>query len=308
MKMKNITKIRIGTRGSKLALAQAHLVQKMLLEHYPNLITEIVTIKTTGDKILEKNLSEIGGKGLFIKEIEEQMIEGEIDIAVHSMKDIPAFVHDDLEIPCILEREDPSDAFISEKYSKIADLPEGAILGTSSPRRAAQALNKRPDLKVVPFRGNIHTRLEKLKKNEADATFLAIAGLKRSGMLSDIAHPIEFSEMLPAVSQGAIGIQTRKKDFSIKEIIAKLHHAETFTAITAERGFLIEFEGSCRTPIAALACIKGDKIELNCLICSLDGKKMFKTMRNGCINDDVAELGRDAAIELKQKTGPDFLT
>jgi hydroxymethylbilane synthase len=305
--MQKIDTIRIGTRGSKLALAQAHMVEKLLLAAHPSLKTEIVTITTTGDKILDRNLNEIGGKGLFIKEIEDALLNNTIDIAVHSMKDMTAFIPDELEISCVLEREDPRDALICKTASRIIDLPHGATVGTSSPRRASQALNIRPDLKIVPFRGNIDTRLKKLQENEVDATFLAIAGINRCHIKNEIIHIIDEKDMLPAVAQGAIGIETRKKDVELKKMLAPLHHQETFIRVSAERAFLAEFDGSCRTPIAALAKVSGDNISIDFLIASPDGKQIFRTARHGNISN-VEKLGKDAAVELLGKAGEGFFT
>jgi hydroxymethylbilane synthase len=303
--MTNKTTIKIGTRGSKLALAQANMVSDLLLKFHPNIETEIVIIQTTGDKILEKNLNEIGGKGLFIKEIEEHLAEGKIDIAVHSMKDMPALIHDTFEIPCILKREDPRDAFLSNKCSNISDLPQGATVGTSSPRRSAQLLNIRPDLNIIPFRGNIHTRLEKLSNNIADATLLAMAGLIRCNINSDNIFPIDEDELLPAVAQGAIGVEIRKEDVEIKKLLAPLNHFETYTCVMAERVFLEAFEGSCKTPIGALAKINGTNISIKFMIASIDGKIIRRSLRKGKIADSKA-LAVDAASELKTKSGEGF--
>ena len=297
--------INIGTRGSKLALAQAHIVRDLLKEKYPDIITNIITIKTTGDKILEKNLNEIGGKGLFIKEIEEHLLEGKVDIAVHSMKDMPAFMHEEFEIPCILKREDPRDAFISLKYNSIRELTEGAVVGSSSPRRIAQLLNIRPDIKVVPFRGNIHTRLEKLKNNEVDATFLAMAGLIRSDIKNDMINPVSYEDMIPAVSQGAIGIEVRRENENVKSILSHLNHSETYTCVMAERVFLEEFEGSCKTPIGALAKIDGENISIEFMVASMDGTKVFRTKSDGKVQDYI-NISSYAAKELKSKAGNIF--
>ncbi|MCE3231925.1 MAG: porphobilinogen deaminase [Rickettsiaceae bacterium] len=303
--MKEIEKIRIGTRGSKLALAQAYLVENALLAAHKNLKTEIVTITTTGDKILDKNLNEIGGKGLFIKEIEEALLANSIDIAVHSMKDMTAFIADEFAIPCILKREDSRDVLISKKAKTIRDLPLNAVVGTSSPRRASQALNIRPDLKIVPFRGNIQTRIAKLQENEVDATFLAIAGIKRCNIHDDIINIIDENEMLPAVAQGAIGIEILKKRKDLEHLLLPLHDETTYNCVIAERAFLAEFEGSCKTPIAASAKINDNKITANFLIASMDGKQILRTSRQGKVTD-AANLGKDAALELKAKTGNNF--
>jgi hydroxymethylbilane synthase len=303
--MQKIDKIRIGTRGSKLALVQAHLVEKLLLEAHPHIKIEIVIITTTGDRLIDRNLNEIGGKGLFIKEIEEALLNNSVDIAVHSMKDMTAFIPEAFEIPCMLKREDPRDALICKTASRIIDLPQGATVGTSSPRRASQVLHMRPDLKIVPFRGNIDTRLLKLKENEADATFLAIAGINRCKISDKIIHIIDDKEMLPAVAQGAIGIETRKNDENLKQMLIPLHDKETFIRVEAERAFLQEFDGSCRTPIAALAKIDGDDISVNFLIASMDGKEVLRTTRKGRTSE-AKQLGKDAALELLAKAGEGF--
>jgi hydroxymethylbilane synthase len=298
--------INIGTRGSKLALAQAYIVERMLKEQYADIETNIVKIKTTGDKILEKNLNEIGGKGLFIKEIEEHLLQGKIDIAVHSMKDMPAFINEQFEIPCILKREDPRDAFLSYKYDGISSLPKGAVVGSSSPRRAAQLLNVRPDVKIVPFRGNIHTRIEKLKQNNVDATFLAMAGLIRAGIKDDdVISPVSIDDMIPAISQGAIGIEIRKNDQSMKNILSTLNHEETYRCVMAERAFLEEFEGSCKTPIGARAEIYGENIHIDYMVASIDGKKLYRDSLK-CSVDDAVASSINAAKALKSKAGNIF--
>lgn len=303
--MNAISHIRIGTRGSKLALAQAYLVRDLLCQHHSSLTAEIVIIKTTGDTILDRNLNEIGGKGLFVKEIEEALLQGSIDIAVHSMKDVPAFLPDGLEIPCMLEREDPRDALVSYKTHTITDLPQGAVVGTSSPRRAAQALSLRPDLKIVPFRGNIHTRLQKLQNNEVDATFLAVAGLKRAEISGEMITPISLEQMLPAVAQGALGIEIRKNQPQLHALLTPLHHGETYTRVLCERAFLEAFEGSCRTPLGALAEIHGDTISAQFLIASMDGANVLRTTRQGLVSEAEA-LGHSAAEELKNQIDDDF--
>jgi hydroxymethylbilane synthase len=295
--MQKKQKIRIGTRGSKLALVQAHLVEELLHAAHTDIETEIITITTTGDKILEKNLNEIGGKGLFIKEIEEVLLAGNIDIAVHSMKDMPAIIPENMEIACVLKREDPRDALISKIATRITDLPQGAVVGTSSPRRAAQALNLRPDLKIVPFRGNIDTRLMKMHENQVDATFLAIAGINRCEINDKMITIIDEKDMLPAVAQGAIGIEICKND-ALKTLLSPINDENSFICVAAERAFLEQFEGSCKTPIAALAKIEGNNLSINCLHASLDGAKILRTSRVGDVSE-AAELGRDAAREIK---------
>lgn len=294
-------KIRIGTRGSKLALAQAEEVKRFLQRTSPEVSTEVVIIVTTGDKIQDRNLYDIGGKSLFTKEIEEALFEDKIDIAVHSLKDMPAKLPAGLEISCVLPREDVRDAFLSERVKSFMELPSGAVLGTSSVRRASQILRNRPDLKIVEFRGNVTTRIDKLRNKIADATILAMAGLKRINMVSEIVTPIGTDIILPAVAQGAIGIESMEGNHKIKEVLDKMNHQESEICITAERGFLSEIEGSCRTPIAALAKLNNqNNIEIKCLLASVDGKEIYQTSRTGAVKD-AAKLGADAGIELKKK-------
>jgi hydroxymethylbilane synthase len=252
-------------------------------------------------------LSEIGGKGLFTKEIEEALIDGRIDVAVHSMKDVPTQLPAGLEIACLLEREDPRDVLISSKASRIADLPKGAVIGSASLRRQAQLLALRPDLKVVTLRGNVGTRLEKLARGDADATLLALAGLKRLGK-SDVATAIlDTAEMLPAVAQGAIGLEIRAADRRMRALLHPLHHAATALAVTAERACLAELEGSCRTPIAAHAELMRDgQLRLRALIARPDGSRVHRDERVGPAAD-AEQLGRDSGRHLKSLAGPDFL-
>ncbi|MCD6035411.1 MAG: hemC [Rickettsiales bacterium] len=295
--------IKIGTRGSKLALAQAEEVKAKLLVAYPALTPErleLVIITTSGDQILDLNLSEIGGKGLFTKEIEEALIDGSIDIAVHSMKDLPAFEPPLLVTECTLSREDPRDAFISPKYHSIQELPKGAVVGTSSTRRQAQLLRIRPDVKVVPFRGNVQTRLQKLKDGVADATFLAVAGLNRINASDHITTIMEPSDMLPAVAQGAIGVQHRKDHPTMRAFVRPLNHEATAYCVRAERAFMKVLDGSCRTPMAAHAELDGDILELKALIAKPDGTLVYKTSRKGT-KDQAEQMGRDAGLELKTK-------
>lgn len=298
-------KIRIGTRGSKLALAQAHEIRSRLLAVHSELIQrdiEIVVIKTTGDSILDRNLEDIGGKGLFTKEIEEALLEGAVDIAVHSMKDVPAHMPQGLVIDCTPEREDPRDAFISKKYASLEALPQGAVLGTSSSRRKAQLLARRPDLQIIPFRGNVLTRLEKLEKGEAVATMLAVAGLNRIELSHHITAAMNTDVLLPAVAQGAIGVQRRASDERVAELLAPLNHYQTAISVRAERAVLVALEGSCRTPLAAYAEIKGERLHLRTLLASRDGTEIFRANRMGTV-DDAEAMGKDAAEELRKKGG-----
>ncbi len=289
--------IRIGTRGSKLALAQAEEVKRRLLAVRAALDITIVPIKTTGDAILHQNLTEIGGKGLFTKEIEEALLSGDVDIAVHSMKDVPALSPEGLVIDCLLPRENPRDAFISKKYKTLQDMPAGAVVGTSSSRRLAAIKTIRPDLMIVPFRGNVLTRLQKLEEGVADATILAVAGLNRLGMADVITSVIDDNLLLPAVAQGAIGVQRCEGDDAVAELLALLHDKQTGICVTAERAFLERLEGSCRTPIAAFAIREGEGLYLRTSIMAPDGGVTYKTEKHGAISDAYA-MGREAADEL----------
>lgn len=301
--------LRIGTRGSPLALAQANLVRDRLLAAHQALApeaTEICIIKTTGDRILDRPLAEAGGKGLFTKEIEEALLEGSIDLAVHSMKDMPTVLPGGLDVPCLLEREDPRDVFISAKAANLWDLPDGAVVGTASLRRQAQILRRRPDLKVVNIRGNVQTRLRKIEAGEADATLLALAGLKRLGLTDAATAVIPLEDMLPAVAQGAIGIECRAGDDRILELLAALNHPATQTCIAAERAMLAVLEGSCRTPIAGLAQFdEAGGISLRAMVLTPDGRTVHETSRAGPASD-AERLGRDAGEELRQRAGPNF--
>lgn len=299
---------RIGTRGSKLALIQANEVARRiaLASHAPvEEVTEIVVISTAGDRVQDRALSEIGGKGLFTQEIEEQLADARIDVAVHSMKDMPTVLPDGLIIDCLLERADPRDAFISLTAGSLAGMPAGARVGTSSLRRAAQLRARRPDLEVVPFRGNVDTRLRKLGEGVAEATFLAVAGLTRMDLADKITAPLSPEDMLPAVAQGAIGVERRAADDEAAHLLAKLHHAETGLRVAAERACLAVLDGSCRTPIAALAEIAGARMRLRAMILTPDGGDIHETEREGLAADAVA-MGEDAGAELKGRAGPNF--
>ena len=303
--------LRIGTRGSPLALWQAREVKRLLHEAHPELddsAVEIVVITTTGDRIRDRALAAAGGKGLFTKEIEESLADGSVDLAVHSMKDMPTTLPDGMDICCLLPREDPRDAFISLVAGSIADLPEGAIVGTASLRRQSQLLFRRPDLKVVIFRGNVQTRLARLEAGEAAATFLANAGLTRLGMTDRITALIEPEEMLPAVAQGAIGIEIRSNDSATRARLAPLHDTATEAAVIAERAMLAALDGSCRTPIAGLAIDNpnGDGMWFRAEIVMPDGSRRHVTERTGAWGD-AAALGQDAGEELKALAGPEFL-
>lgn len=276
----------------------------MTAHNLPESAFTIAVIQTTGDMVQDRPLSEIGGKGLFTKEIQEALLDGRIDIAVHSFKDVATALPDDLVINTCLPREDVRDAFISRKYASIADLPQGAVVGTSSLRRRAQLLTMRPDLQLVEFRGNVQTRLKKLDDGVADATFLACAGLQRLGNF-ELANPIDINVMLPAVAQGAIAIEQRRGDASVSTMLAPIHHAETLLRTSVERAFLAELDGSCRTPIGGLAVVDGVQIIFRGEIIRPDGSQVFNGEWRGPIADAV-KIGAKAGIELRAKGGEGF--
>lgn len=295
----------IGSRASKLAVAQSLLVKELIIKFNPEYhndpdLISISTFKTTGDNILDKSLSDIGGKGLFTKEIEEALIERRIDVAVHSMKDMPAFYPEGLDIFAIPQREDPRDAFISKKYQSFADLPQGAIIGTSSSRRKSLLLRIRPDLRIVNFRGNVNSRLEKIDNNEVDGTILAVAGLKRIKMENYISSIISPEQILPAVAQGAIGIQCRTNDQPTIDIVRKVNDQSSSICVVAERAFLKIIDGSCRTPVAAYCQVENNSLSLRVLIASLDGKEVYQTSRIGSFFE-AERMGIDAGFEIKKK-------
>ena len=300
-------KIRIGTRGSPLALAQASEVQQRLeAAHGPGRhVFEIRAIKTTGDRIQDRPLADAGGKGLFTKEIEEALLAGDVDIAVHSMKDMPTELPAGLAVACFLPREDVRDAFIGRTAASLGELPQGAVVATSSLRRQAQVKHLRPDLAVVAMRGNVETRLRKLQDGVADATLLAMAGLKRLGLEKRVTAPMSTEEMLPAVAQGAIGVETRADDLAMAHLLAPINHEPTALAVSAERAFLAKLEGSCRTPIAALAELAGGRLSFRGMILTPDGSQCFATRREGA-PAEALRLAEDAAAELLAKAGPDF--
>lgn len=306
-KEKAAGKIRIGTRGSKLALAQTYETRDRLMAAHclGQHDFEIEIIKTSGDLIQDKALSAFGGKGLFTKEIEDALLAGAIDLAVHSMKDMPTKLPEGLTIPCLLPREDVRDAFISLKARRLAELGEGAVMGTSSLRRQAQVKALRPDLKVILYRGNVDTRLKKLEEGVADATLLASAGLRRLGLADRITSLIETDEMLPAVAQGAIGIETREGEGRIGELLAPLNDPATTICVTAERAFLAELDGSCRTPIGGLAELVGGRVRFRGQILTPDGTESHATEREGT-PEEAAAMAVDAAKELLKAAGPDF--
>ena len=301
-------RIRIGTRGSPLALAQAHEVRDRLAKAHglSEAAISITIIKTTGDRVTDRPLSDIGGKGLFTKEIEDALFAREIDIAVHSMKDMQTELPDGLALGAVLPREDPRDAFISLKHANIAALPTGAIVGTSSLRRKSQVLSIRPDLSIIDFRGNVETRLRKLKDGVAEATFLAVAGLNRLGLSDRITAIVPSADMLPAAAQGAIGLEIRAGDKEAEAFVAPLNDVDSQRAVTAERAFLARLEGSCRTPIAAHATIDGEQLSFRGQVLSLDGQQKYDVSRSGAANAS-RDIGLAAADEVLSKADPALL-
>ena len=297
-------KLKIGTRGSPLALYQAHETRRRLITAHglAEDEIEIIVITTTGDLVRDRPLAEIGGKGLFTKEIEEALFDGSIQLAVHSMKDMPARLPDGLIMAALLPREDPRDAFLSPVAAHIDALAEGATVGSSSVRRAAQLKRLRPDLHVIPFRGNVETRLRKLADGVAQATFLACAGLNRLGLAHKITSIIPVEVMLPAVAQGCIGIEIREDNAAMRQLLAPLDHQETATAIACERAFLAALDGSCRTPLAGLATLVDGQVRFRGQALTLDGAHCFETQRHGA-PADAERMGRGAGDEVKAMGG-----
>lgn len=294
---------KIGTRGSPLALAQAHEVAARLRAAWPSLeaesAIEVVVIDTRGDRILDRPLAEIGGKGLFTEEIEARLLNGRIDVAVHSMKDMPTVLPDGLEISCMLPREDPRDVLLSRDGLRLDELAPGAVVGTASLRRKSQVLAQRPDLKVITFRGNVQTRMRKLKEGQADATLLALAGLNRLGIADAAAQVFEPDELLPAVAQGAIGVEIRSDDSRVRGLLAAINCPDTLVCVDAERAMLHALDGSCRTPIAGQATLDGDRVLMTGLVASEDGVKVWRAQRSGAASDAV-DVGRALGLALKQ--------
>ena len=301
--------LRIGTRGSPLALWQAHEVRRCLMAAWDlhEDAFAVVVIKVMGDQIQDRALKDIGGKGLFTREIEDALLDGGVDIAVHSMKDMPTLQPEGLMLDCYLPREDVRDGFVSPSVAQLGDLPVGAVVGSSSLRRRAQLLVRRPDLKLVEFRGNVQTRMRKLEEGVAAATFLAMAGLNRLGMAHMARGAIEVDEMLPAVAQGAIGIERRVGDARAEALLAGIHHGPTGLRLAAERAFLLRLDGSCQTPIAGLAVIDGDQIWLRGEILRPDGTKVIAGEVRGAVVDGAA-LGTELGTELLGRAGPGFFS
>lgn len=289
--------IRIATRKSPLALWQAEHVATLLERTFPGLRTELVKMVTRGDKILDAPLAKIGGKGLFVKELEQGMLEGSADIAVHSMKDVPVDFPEGLHLAAILSREDPTDAFVSSRYSSLNELPFNARIGTSSLRRQCQIKEKFPDAEVLPLRGNVNTRLAKLDAGDYDAIILASAGLKRLGMARRITQSLNTSISLPAIGQGAIGIECRADDPEINEILSALHDDETGLCVTAERAMNARLNGGCQVPIAGFAQLQGEQLFMRGLVGNPDGSVLYRAERTGGL-DQAEVIGRLIAEDL----------
>jgi hydroxymethylbilane synthase len=300
--------LRIGTRGSPLALAQAHLVRRLLAAAHgvPEADIVVDVIQTSGDRLKEAPLSEVGGKGLFSKEIEAALFAGTIDIGVHSSKDLATTLPDGLFLPAFLEREDIRDAFVSLAATSLDMLPQSAVFGTSSIRRAAQVLRQRPDLRIVPFRGNVDTRLRKLADRVADATLLAVAGLNRLGRQAEITDYLDPRRFPPAPAQGAIGIEARTADARTAGIVAPLNHPPTATAVTAERALLRELDGSCRTAIGAMTTLEGGTLTLRGEILAPDGRSWVDAEHAGAAADAGA-IGAELGRRLRTLAGPTLL-
>ena len=297
--------VRIGTRGSTLAVWQAGWVKQRLEAHWPDLRVELVPITTSGDRIQHVSLARIGGKGLFVKEIEQALLAGRVDLAVHSVKDLPAELPPGLRLSTIPEREDPRDVLISAGGSSLADLPEGTRVGTSSLRRQALLLHLRPDLRIEVLRGNVETRLRRQLEGRVDATILAAAGLKRLSLNLKNGVPLDAEEFLPAIGQGALGIEIRAGD-EVAALLAPLHHPETAWAVEAERAFLSGMGGSCRTPLAARATVANGSLRLAALVASPDGKRLLRHERSGP-TDTAGQIGTETAALLLDRGGREIL-
>ncbi|MBF0189758.1 MAG: hydroxymethylbilane synthase [Magnetococcales bacterium] len=289
--------IKIGTRGSALALWQARWVQSRLQTLHPGLQAELVIIKTRGDVILDVPLAKVGGKGLFVKELEEALLDGRVDLAVHSMKDVPAEFPAGLGVSVILEREDPRDVLLAVRYAGLAELPQGACVGSSSLRRQCQLLHLRPDLRIESLRGNVNTRIAKLEAGQFDAIVLAAAGVKRLGLTERVVESFATDQLIPANGQGAVGIEARLDDAATQRLLAPLNHAETWMAVSAERAFLHELEGGCQVPIAGYARLEAGQLVMAGRVGSLDGRELLTVQRHG-LPEAPEILGRALAREL----------
>ncbi len=298
--------IKIGTRGSKLALTQSKWIKSQLEMHHAGIRVDLIKIKTTGDKILDTPLSKIGGKGLFVKEIEEALLDGRVDVAVHSMKDVPAQLPEPLMLSTFPRREDPSDALIAREGCTLDQLPKGARVGTSSLRRGAQLRQFRPDLELVPLRGNVDTRLGKLKSGDLQAVILATAGLNRMGLSHVITQTIPLDRLLPAVGQGALGLEVRRGDRETIQCLDFLNHRDTRTAVKAERAFLKTLEGGCQVPIAGFGQVNGEVLSFEGLVAELDGSKVYREKITGKCQEAEA-MGIQVAETLLASGAGDVL-
>jgi hydroxymethylbilane synthase len=302
-----LSELRIATRSSPLALWQAEEVARQLKPIYPDLKVSLVKLKTRGDKLLDAPLAKVGGKGLFVKELEAGILEGKADIAVHSMKDVPVEFPDGLELALIMEREDPRDAFVSNQYDSLATMPAGTLVGTSSLRRQTQIRERYPHLRIDWLRGNVNTRLRKLDDGEYDAIILACAGLIRLGFEQRITMPLEPEECLPAIGQGAVGIEVRSDDIAVKELLAPLGHAETASRIAAERALNEALNGGCQVPIAGYAILNDGEIYLRGLVGETDGSRILRAEASGKVEDAV-HIGRALAEDLLSQGADQILS
>ncbi len=300
-----ITPLRIATRGSAMALHQAALVRDRFAASHPGLAAELLTIRTTGDRVQTRLLSEIGGKGLFTKEIEEALLDGRADLAVHSLKDMETVLPPGLIIAAVLPRDDPRDALVGRDGATLAGLPPGARIGTASLRRTAQLLRLRPDLRVAPIRGNVDTRLAKLAAGDTDALVVALCGLERLGRAEVATEILALDVMLPAVGQGALAVECRAADTRLRRLLAPLNDAASEACVTAERAMLAALDGSCRTPIAGLATIAGDRLSLEALLLTPDGAAERRGRTSGAVAD-AADLGLELGQRLRRDAGPEF--
>jgi len=301
--------LRIGTRGSPMALYQANLVRELIIAAHPELaapgMVELDVIRTTGDRVQNRLLAEIGGKGLFTKEIEQALIDRRVDLAVHSLKDMETFLPPGLEIVCVPPRDDPRDALVTRGDAALAALPPGARIGTASLRRTAQLLRQRPDLVAAPIRGNVDTRLAKLAAGDVDGLLLAYAGLQRLGREAVASEMLSVETMLPAVGQGALAIEARADDDAVRGLLAPLHDATSAACVTAERAMLAALDGSCRTPIAGLAEAQGGQLRLRALLLAADGSAERRAEDTAAIAD-AAKLGAALGAQLRSGAGPEF--
>lgn len=300
-------KLKIGTRGSKLAITQSGWIKGKIEERHPDVTVDLVRIKTKGDKILDSPLSKIGGKGLFVKEIEEALLRKDVDLAVHSIKDVPGLLPEGLCLPVFPERENPCDAFISIDHHSIAELPEGSSIGTGSLRRSAQLLHMRPDLNVVPLRGNVDTRLGRLESGDLQGIILAAAGLRRLGLSDKISRILPEDEFLPAIGQGALGLELRQDDDLVHDVLRFLNHEPTEWTVRAERAFLKKLEGGCQVPIAAHARLDGDGLVLQGMVAELDGSRVIRDELTGK-KEDPEEIGVTLANRLLASGAEEILS